>query len=160
MMKYVIDSSAFMNLSEVDLEGELYTTPEIVSEIKDFRTKSLFESANIMVTEPKKESIARVREKAENTGDSGVLSEADLTIIALAIDVRGVVVTDDYDIQNICLGMGIDFLPVKNTRISKRFVRRMYCDNCMEQREKDVCPVCGAKTRAKVVKIEDIDYTD
>lgn len=153
-MKYMLDSSAFMNMMEIDLDGKLYTTPPILKEIKDHRTKALFESRNIEIREPSKKYLEKVQESSNETGESGILSDADVSIIALALELGGIVVTDDYGVQNLCLDMKIEFVPVKNKKISRKFKRITYCPNCRKKRFSETCGVCGSDTISKVVNVE------
>ncbi len=158
-MKYVLDSSAFINLERAELEGDIYTTPEIVKEIKDLRTKSMLNALDIIVKKPEKKYMHMVEETGKKTGDSGILSDADKSIIALALDLGAVLLTDDFAVANLCIEMGIEFMPVKNRKINKKFKRVPYCPNCMKPRKSKICDICGAKTKPKVVRIEDINNT-
>jgi len=155
-MKFVLDAYAFINLGEIDFVGEIFTTYAIDFEIRGFRTKLLLEAKKVQLRAPTKASMKETKEQAKITGDLEVLSEADLSVIALALDLKANIVTDDFDIQNLCLQMNIPFFQTK-TRIKKKFKRRLYCDKCKKTKKDKVCEVCGAETRPKVVKVENIN---
>ena len=149
---YILDSSAFMNLNQLEeLDGEKYTVEEVKNEIKDFKSKALFTIAEVKIGEPEKESIEIVKKFAENSGDIGVMSKTDIKIVALAVDFEGIVVSDDFDIQNVCQGMGIDYKSASGKKISYEFRRKLYCDSCKKVREGKKCHVCGEELRPKIV---------
>ncbi len=150
---YVLDASAFINLSEL-FEGEFLTTPEVVKELKDPKSKALLEAKDVKVVDPKKEFIDVVKEKAGETGD--ILSEADASVLALALEKRAILVTDDYNIQNLCDELGIPFKRASERGIKKKFIRRKCCPNCGKFFEGEKCPLCGAKLVPKVVRVEDL----
>jgi len=160
-MVYILDASAFLNNEGMTLKGNLVTTAEIRREIKDFKSRALFSSFSINILAPKQEFVDMVKIAAKRTGDDDVLSKADVSVLALALQERGTLVTDDYDIQNMCHEIGLKFIPASMKKIKKRFFRKKFCYKCREFREGtgrngDVCGVCGAKLKTKVVKTEDI----
>jgi len=98
--------------------------------------------------------IETAKEKASLTGDLELLSPADLSIIALAMELRDVsVVTDDFRIQNVLSSVEIEFIPAGE--IGERTIREMWkwtwrCRGCGRYFENDVgpeCPVCGSPVR-------------
>lgn len=149
---YVLDSAAFMNLETIDkLKGKKWTTEEVKNEIKDFKSKALFTIAGVNIAEPSSESIKKVKNYAENSGDLSLLSETDIKIIALAIDFDAIVVSDDFDIQNVCHGMRVDYKSASGKEISYAFKRKPWCDSCKRVRSGKKCRVCGEDLRMKVV---------
>jgi len=154
---YVLDASAFINLSEL-FEGELLTTPEVVKELKDLKSKALLEAKDVKVLSPRKEFIEVVKDKAKETGDT--LSDADVSVLALALEKRATLVTDDYNIQNLCDEIGIPFKRASERGIKKKFIRRKYCPNCGKFFDGEKCPLCGAELVLKVVRVEDLRGPD
>ncbi len=161
-MKYVLDSSCFINMSSLDFEEcEAYTTPEVVKELKDFKSKALFNIINPEIREPRKEYVEIVKKKARITGDLNVLSKTDISVVALGIEIEGVVVSDDFDIQNICEELRIDWQSVSGMKIKKSFKREKYCQACGKKFSNDYvlnkCNVCGHKLKHRVVKTKKIN---
>ena len=58
------------------------------------------------------------------------LSETDLSLIALVIDIRGHLHTDDYRIQNVCSSSGIKWSPVETVGISETWNWELKCVGC------------------------------
>jgi len=70
-MKCVLDSPVFF--LDYPAEGECYTTPSVVDELVDLKSKCRFDllvSAGLAVQAPEKGDLVRVREAAQKTGDS------------------------------------------------------------------------------------------
>lgn len=148
--KAVIDSAFF--IQGADVEG--LTTPGVVEEVKDPESRlfleGLISAGKVKVVLPSKESIETVREAAKKTGELGELSEADIEILALAYEMNGVLLTDDYNLQNIARTLGIEFKTLK--RGIKKVIRWNYvCIGCGKKFEEmpseGICPDCGSPVR-------------
>ncbi|ASJ11026.1 hypothetical protein A3L12_06770 [Thermococcus sp. P6] len=150
MTVYVIDAAMF--IQGVDVEG--FTTPKVVEEVKDPESRLLLEglmnAGKVIVRVPSRESVRMVEEAARRTGELEELSEADLEVLALAYELGAVLLTDDYNLQNVAKTLGITFKTLK--RGIKRVIRWNYvCTGCGKRFEKmppeGVCPDCGSPVR-------------
>ncbi|NJE10729.1 type II toxin-antitoxin system VapC family toxin [Thermococcus sp. MAR1] len=150
MKAQVIDTAIF--IQGVDVEG--VTTPKVVDEVKDPESRlfleGLISAGKVRVLQPSRESIRAVMEAAKKTGELGELSEADLEVLALAYELKGVLLTDDYNLQNIAKTLGMEFKTLK--RGIKRVIRWNYvCIGCgkrfKEMPPEGVCPDCGSPVR-------------
>ncbi len=141
--KYVLDAAAFLNSSFLP-EGELYTTPSVLSELKS--EKRFLVPEDINVREPRQEFVGRVRRLAAYTGDDYWLSEADVDILALALEIGGTLVTDDFHVQNVAAHAGVKFEGI-TAEIRERCIWRRVCPVCGKEYHpsKRVCPACGAR---------------
>ncbi|MFH1424756.1 MAG: PIN domain-containing protein [archaeon] len=141
-MKLVLDASAIINgFSE---EGELMTTLAVSKEIGDR------DIGEVVVRNPKEEFVQIVAEKVKEKNDN--LSEQDIGLLALALEFKAQVVTDDYGIQNIAKLLGIKFIPIAQEGIKEVLKWQYYCPGCRKHYKQDgVCGVCGTglKRRAK-----------
>ncbi|MDD1656138.1 MAG: nucleotide-binding protein [Methanomicrobiales archaeon] len=141
----VLDASAFF--AEVPLSGVLFTTPSVVGELRDLRSKGRLESllaAGLRVEEPGQASLLRVEEAAGRTGDAGVLSPADRDLLALALEREGTVVTDDFAVQNTARDLGIPIQPILQRR-ARRIRWKFRCPGCGATADRPgSCPVCGS----------------
>lgn len=150
-MKLVLDSSAFFSGTEIS--GELYTTPLVVSELKDLRSKTRFEllgESGMQVIRPGKEAYVRVRDAASRWGEGETLSATDREVLALALELGAGILTDDYALQNVAGRMGLAVVPLlqKGTR---GFRWRFRCSGCGKYAEgPGECPVCGALIKRKL----------
>ncbi|WP_054841619.1 type II toxin-antitoxin system VapC family toxin [Thermococcus peptonophilus] len=149
--KAVIDSAFF--IQGADVEG--LTTPGVVEEVKDPESRlfleGLISAGKVRVVLPSRESIETVKDAAKKTGELGELSEADIEVLALAYEVNGVLLTDDYNLQNIARTLGIEFRTLK--RGIKKVIRWNYvCIGCGKKFEEmppgGICPPdCGSPVR-------------
>ncbi len=129
------------------------TVPEVLDEIKNRPTKQRLENAlasgKLEVLEPSDASIDKVRLAISGTKDS--LSDTDIRLIALAIDLHAELVTADFGMQNICLYLGLAFRGLEKT-ISHVFKRSFFCPACRRYYSKEgSCPTCGTALVKKVV---------
>lgn len=144
-MKYILDTSFFFG--EYDFEGDFFTTPEVVSEVRDIAAKMRLEvwfSRGLMVTESDAESLTAAKVAAEKSGDARVLSETDLSVVALSVFLQGTIVSDDFAVQNVCRHLKI---PVKNLmqKKAKKRVWKKICSGCgREMGDVGDCVVCGS----------------
>lgn len=144
-MKIVCDTSFFFG--DFPFEGNLVTTPLVIAELCDLRSKcrlDALKAGGLTVTEPPPQSSRNVRKAAESTGDIGVLSETDISILALASAIGGEVATDDFAVQNVAAALGIRVRPILQRR-AKRRIWKMVCTGCGRDVEEGAdCPICGS----------------
>ena len=150
-MKSVLDTSLFF--IEYPLTGELYTTPGVVAELKDLRSKCRYETllaSGLHVHEGSSESLKRVFDAAESVGDAQRLSETDAGVLALALDIGGTLLSDDFAVQNVALALGITVQPVLQ-RTAKKRIWKFRCSGCGRAAETGgECPVCGSQIKRTI----------
>ncbi len=149
-MKLILDTSAL--LSGMDFEGELYTSQHILDELRrqgtDPRMEALLET-KVQLREPSAKAIAETRRKAAATGDVRRLSPTDVQVLALALDLRGTVVTDDYSIQNVAKELGVPYRGAGLAEIREGVEWHYRCTGCGRyfQEPLETCPVCGSPVK-------------
>jgi len=145
---FVADASAI--LSGKDISGlELYTTPSVLDEVrvgKRARLLGYMLEANLRVQPPQLGSIAAVRKKMDEMGDR--VSKVDIEVLALALDLKAVLLCDDYSMQNIASELSIPFRPLSQRGIKRVVKYRYRCSGCgrFVKSEGD-CPFCGSPVR-------------
>jgi len=150
-MTRILDASAFF--TDLPAEGVLFTTPSVVSELVDLQSKCRLEAmlaSGLTVREPDPRYLAKVLDAAERCGDAGVLSRTDREVLALALELKATVVTDDFAIQNVAHRLSIPIATIRQR--SARPIRwRFRCKGCGRYyRQEGECPVCGAEVRRKL----------
>ncbi|MDD1662381.1 MAG: nucleotide-binding protein [Methanomicrobiales archaeon] len=144
-MRYAVDASFFF--SEASLQGEIFTTPSVIEEIADVRSRCRLEAllaTGLSVVSPSAESVRRVSAAAGETGDTTRLSSTDTDLLALSLDLGAVTVTDDYAVQNVAqrLGLGVEGILQRKARPRKWKFR---CPGCNRRYSAPgTCPVCGS----------------
>lgn len=145
----VLDTSAIINAYPF---RHGYTVQEVISEIRDPETRNvvhnLVAAMKLFISAPSEEACTEVRAAAKKTGDS--LSKADVQVLALAHENKGIIVTDDYGIQNVAKKLGVEFLPVGQRGIHHNYVWKHYCTACRRYRGNYICRTCGHKTQKRV----------
>jgi UPF0271 protein len=124
----ILDTTALLAGIENILPPPLYTTSKAVEEVKDKENREKLSIAigtgKISVIDPKKESISQAEKKAEKLKIKEKLSETDITIAALALELREkckpIVFTDDYTLQYLLHKTGITHKPLRTKGIKTK----------------------------------------
>ena len=146
----VLDSSALFAMEQLP-EEESCCPPGVIDELTKYKDHRLDLWGDMLrVSECTSASLAKVNEAARKTGDAGRLSPVDLTVLALALDVDGTILSDDYSIQNTARVLGIPCRGVEQTGIKKVEKWNFQCIGCHKwyKEKMDECPVCGSPMRA------------
>jgi len=155
---YVLDSTAFYAGIPYQGSGRYYTTYLVLEEVKHHNVGSSFLHSRVHVTEPSLDSIIRVKTTAMKTGDIRALSQSDMSLLALALDLSqtegGVsLVSDDFAVRNVAETLSI---PLAQTSIKggswKNIAWKIYCRGCGKEYTNPkltVCPVCGTQLARK-----------
>jgi UPF0271 protein len=156
---HVLDSTAFFAGIPFQGEGKYYTTYQVLDEVRGRGIGAQLIHSRVQVTEPSKESILKVKEASNKTGDSKSLSEADTSILAVSLDLIKsrrdqdvVLVTDDFAVRNVAEVMGVNLSETSIRGEWKKITWVTYCKGCgkeyLEPRG-SVCEVCGTKLSRK-----------
>jgi len=147
----ILDSSGVINLRGRELEGEFLTVREVEKELRDIQSRLKFaaavEARQIKFAEPSKASEKKVHAEAERAGCLALLSDSDLKVLSLAYETGLSLVTDDYDIQNMCSILGIKFERVSMKGIQKALKWKSRCTACGKVCPSAVseCSTCGSQ---------------
>lgn len=163
----VLDTSAFVaGLDPFSTSEDQYTVPAVRTEIPEdsvlgLRFKTAEENGKIRIENPTPENLEKAKKSALEVGDSFFLSNTDLQLLALAIELRErglspLIATDDYSIQNVAKQVGIEFAPLATFGIRRRLEWLRYCPAChktypAEYRSSD-CEVCGTTLKRKPLR--------
>ncbi|MEM0073235.1 MAG: hypothetical protein QW364_01165 [Thermoplasmatales archaeon] len=155
-MKVVVDTSSFFYGFVPDRSNEYLTTKSVFSEIKGKKMMKSIEirSDFIEIVEPTEASISLIRKKASETGDIFELSSTDIDVLALALDKKATLLTNDLAIQNVCRSIGINYDSFKGKKITTRIEWGYRCIGCGRRFTVKLkeCPHCGSELRKYPVK--------
>jgi UPF0271 protein len=157
-IKYLIlDTSAIFSGKTINLDDvKIVTTSSVLNEIKpggkDYRNLQFLIEKGLSVFEPSKKSLDEIRVVSKETGDISRLSNTDIDILALALDLNinsdnnVIILSDDYSIQNLSNHLKIKFLNISQPGITKRFKWSYKCMGCGKKFNKNIntCPICGS----------------
>ena len=87
----ILDSSAFLSGKPIDFKDAiLLTTPGVSNEInpggRDHKLFQYLLEKGLIIQQPTKKSIIKIKEVIIKTGDSGRLSDTDIEILAMAYE--------------------------------------------------------------------------
>lgn len=147
----VLDSTFFLlgwRLADIPGRALLFTVPEVLEEVRSTEGRlRLSALPELSVASPSRDSVRRVMEALRETGDR--LSDADLKVVALALELGGEVVSDDYSVQNVCGRLAVPFRPLFTPGIKKVFRWGYRCLSCgsVYFHDHGRCPRCGGPLR-------------
>lgn len=159
-----MDTSAFIaGYDPLSISDEQYSVPTVKEElIADslpwVRFNAAVESGKLKVRMPEASSISRVKESSRTVGDVLYLSEADIHVLALALELKDAgnspsIITDDYSIQNVANQIGVGFSSLMTLGIRYRFHWILYCPACHHKYPTDCkqkeCKICGTMLKRK-----------
>ena len=150
---YVLDSTAFYAGIPYQGSGRYYTTYLVLEEVKHHNVGSSLIHTRVQVTEPSPASVNRVKETASRTGDARALSETDVSLLALALDLKNGgnvnLVSDDFAVRNVAEILSI---PLSETSLKggewRSITWKLLCKGCGKQftnPKLTECPVCGTR---------------
>ncbi len=161
---FVLDASAIIGSHNFH-DSDNFTINEVISEIKDFKSKLFLQSAleerRIKLDEPDEEDLRKVESITKSSGDILRLSEVDRKVIALALKFRRkglspVVLTDDYTMQNTLKIIKIPFKSILTPGIEEILNWIKICKGCKKKYPSDYkfdeCEICGSRIIKRKIK--------
>lgn len=163
----VIDTSALIaGFDPFSINDTQYTTPKVTEEITEdtmswVRFNTAIDSGKVQVKTPKKTFLEQAKVFASAVGDSFLLSETDLQVLGLALELRTdgyspLIATDDYSIQNVASEMNMQFAPLSTFGIRRKLSWVRYCPACHKKYpanyKSQKCQVCGTSMKRKPLR--------
>ncbi|MCZ2808206.1 MAG: hypothetical protein O2V44_02510 [Candidatus Bathyarchaeota archaeon] len=163
----VLDTSAFIaGFDPLAVPEKQYTVPEVKKELIAgsmpwMRFNAAIENRKLMIRNPKSSVLQEILEASRKVGDMRYLSEADLQVLALALELKSrglspLIITDDYSIQNVANKIDVEFTSLMTFGIKFRFKWILYCPACFRKYPSDykfkICEVCGTALKRKPKK--------
>lgn len=154
---FVLDTSLLLGGKDPPRGGGWATTPEAAAEVspggRDARRYEDWLSLGLQLRDPSPAARQRVDDVAGAAGTRSRLSPADLSLLALAIDLEATLLTDDYTMLDVAGRLGLRTQTVNQAGIERRLDFRPRCSGCGRwfdaPQKRDECPVCGSPVKAK-----------
>ncbi len=155
-MELVLDTSLLLGGKDPP-PGTWLTTPEAAAEVspggRDARRYAFWMERGLQVRSAPESSAVRVDEAGLAAGNLGRLSDADRSLLALALDRKAVLVTDDHTMLDLALRLGIATQTVASEGIAGTKDWQPRCLGCGRwfdaPPKRDECPICGSEVRLK-----------
>ena len=160
--EFVLDASAFYAGIPFQSSKKCFTTAAVYDEVKHIRRsysplEALIDAGNLIIMQPEKGSLNKVMASANETGDRRKLSSADISVIALALQLRKTLISDDYAVGNVATSLNIPVktLAFKGISELRRWVS--FCKACGNSYESyiSVCKICGSQLRRRFKVVGD-----
>lgn len=163
----VLDTSAFIaGFDPLSITDDVYSVAAVELELAAgslpwVRFKTAVDNGKLRLRTPRVEFLDRVKESSRDVGDVFFLSDVDLEVLALALELKGagnepLIVTDDYSIQNVANQLRLEFASLMTFGIRFRLHWVRYCPACRRKYPPDYrhrkCEVCGTELKRKPLK--------
>ena len=152
----VLDAGAFYAGIPFLSSGRYCTTQSVFDEVKHIKKslgaiEALLEAGSLHVIDPDKDSVEKAKAAAKKTGDYAKLSRADFSVIALALQLKIALLTDDYAVANVATTLEIPVQSSSSKAMKERRKWITYCGACGKTfgPNANKCLLCGNKLRRK-----------
>ena len=148
----VLDATAFIGLDFprlLSINSSFFTTQGVVSELKDSRSQMNLDvlkySDRLKFSVPQDCLIEEVKKRIQLIDQQTPLSQVDIEVLALALQVNGTLITNDLSLQNAALHLNIPIKVISGKKITRLHKWQLKCKSCGEVilNEMKVCPSCG-----------------
>ena len=159
----ILDASAFYAGVPFRSSEDCYTTSLVFEEIKHIKKNhgalgTLLETNRLKIREPDPESTKSAIKASKDTGDFPQLSKQDISIIALAINMKGQIISDDFAISNVAKNLGLEIIPIMTKGIKDVGKWVHYCPGCRTNHATGKeCPMCGTPLKRKLLKNKSVE---
>jgi UPF0271 protein len=150
----VLDASAFYAGTPFLSGRKCFTTGAVLDEVRHVKSaalEALMDAGNLSVLDPDRKYVDAVTAAAKKTGDIARLSQADVSVIALALQKNVTLVSDDYAVANVAatLGVAVEMSSGKGIKHVRKWVS--YCSACGKAYGPDAkeCRLCGNKLKRR-----------
>ncbi len=154
----VLDSSAFYAGIPFSSSEPSVTTSHVYNEIKHIKkdhdaVQILIETRRLKISDPDHRFIITVNNAAKKSGDLPNLSQEDVSIIALSLQLNAELITDDFAVSNVAKNLNIKVIPIMTSGIKNIVTWVYYCQGCRTNFSKITeCPNCGNKLKRRPLK--------
>ncbi len=154
----ILDASAFYAGIPFRSSEDCYTTSLVYEEIKHIKKNhdalgTLLETSRLKIREPSSESTKNAIKSSKDTGDFPQLSKQDISIIALGIEMKGQIISDDFAISNVAKNIGLEIIPIMTKGIKDVGKWVHYCPGCRTNHTTgNKCAMCGTSLKRKLLK--------
>ncbi len=163
----ILDTSAFiMGYDPLSVSDAQFTVPSVLEELGPRTTGMLRfrvaeQTGKLRILQPSDGFVNRIKLLSTDAGDIRVLSDVDIQILALALQLKNegknpVIVSDDYSIQNIAERIEVEYKSLATLGIQHQLDWLLYCPACYRgypsSYDKKTCKICGTMLKRKPLR--------
>ena len=160
----ILDTTAFIaGFNPSSIHEETYSVPDVERELTKspmakLRFNTAVKAGRLKLREPEIQYLDKAKKASMEVGDLLSLSEADMKILALAIQLKKekytpIIITDDYSIQNVAKKLSVNYASIAIFGIRFHLKWLLYCPACRRKYPPDYkfeeCETCGTKLKRK-----------
>ena len=158
--EYVLDATAFyLGLSFLSFTKS-YTTSLVFDEVRHLKRSyslldTLVETRNLIIIDPDEKYVRRVLAVATKSGHTVRLSNSDISVLALAYQLKKPLISDDFSVENIARLLSISIMPLGSIGIKYTWKWISYCRTCGKGygTNNTECLICGNKLKRRFKRI-------
>lgn len=155
----VLDTTAFYaGVPYTNTTENLVTTPDVISEVSNERTRTLIALSKVNVWQANPEHFKQVKDAARKSGDNA-MSKADMSVLALCLTIKGdgneaILLSDDFAVENVASKLGIKARPLMTNGVKKVADWVYFCPACgkIYAKQRPDCLVCGTRLEKRLKK--------
>lgn len=160
-----MDANAFYVGVPFRSEDKYYTTSLVFNEIKHIQKnydilQTLLKIGRVIIIDAQQSYELQVIKMAKKTGNMQTLSKEDISIIALCLNLKGELITDDFTILNVAKNFGISTRSIMTSGIKNIKNFSYYCPGCNSLSIHNICNICGTKIKKKVIRSQSVFHTN
>lgn len=157
----VLDATAFIRLDFPllqTIDALFYTTPGVMSELKDSKSRMNLDvlkySNKLKLNSPQNELIEELKKRIQLIDPQTTLSQVDIEVLALTLQLKGSLVSNDLNLQNAAVHLNIPTKVFSGKKITHLRKWRLKCKSCGNVIKDTVesCPICGGNLKRFLIK--------
>ena len=139
-------------------DDEVFVTPAVLNEVKRPEDRERLETLRdigLKLQSPGAPALEAIEKAVQSTGEGQRLSTADKELLALAMELKAELLTDDRSMQNIAASLGMPYKGYAQSEIKGiwHWASQWICIGCGRRYENEMprneCTVCGHEVRKK-----------
>lgn len=134
-------------------EAIFLSTHTVKQELKDFRSRMnldiMVQSKRIQLQSPSLKKIIQVNKKLETIDPNHKLSQTDIEVLTLAWEKKGILITNDFTLQNVAAHLEIPTQVLSGKKINRIKKGYLRCRGCklIFHSNFQTCPGCGSELK-------------
>ncbi len=150
---FVLDATAFIGLDFPQLQtnpnSHFFTTLNVVSELKSFRSRMnldiLKHSGRLKFRTPEITLVKELKRRIQTIDPQTTLSSIDIEVLALTVQLNGILISNDLGLQNAALHFEIPVKVISGKKITYLREWQLKCASCGKiiRDLQRICPICG-----------------